>query len=116
MTKSGAVAGKAYLCGSRPPKPGVAGELDSWTVSSLGATPLEPRDGTFIDCCGSSGSLAGSFLGKPESEAGEELWTTMAGVDWASDFLICERSEFVRERGRPSSAGGGDLSRGEMGQ
>jgi len=83
----------------------------------LGATPPEPRDGAFIDCGGSSGSLAGaSGLGKPESEAGEELWTTMAGVDCVSGFLICDRSEFVRERGRPSSPGGGDLRRGEMGQ
>jgi hypothetical protein len=40
----------------------------------------------------------------------------MAGVDWASGFLICARSEFVRERERPSSPGGGDLRRGERGQ
>jgi hypothetical protein len=117
MTKSGAIAGKAYLCGSRPSNPGVAGKLDSWTVASLGATPLEPREGPFMLCAGSSGSLAGaSSLGKRESGAGEELWTTIEGVDWASGFLICERREFVRERERPSSLGGGDLSRGEMGQ
>jgi hypothetical protein len=41
-------------------------------------------------CWGSSGSLAApsSLAGKRESEAGEELWTTMAGVDCASGFLI----------------------------
>lgn len=117
MTKSGAIAGKAYLCGSRPPKPGVAGKLDSWTVASLGATPLEPREGPFMLCAGSSGSLAGSSsFGKRESEAGEELWTTIEGVDWPSGFRICARREFARERERPSSPGGGDLSRGEMGQ
>jgi hypothetical protein len=40
----------------------------------------------------------------------------MAGVDWASGFLI-RRSELAREREpeRPSD-GGGDLRRGEMGQ
>jgi hypothetical protein len=95
----------------------VAGKLDSWTVASLGATPLEPREGPFMLCAGSSGSLAGpSSLGKRESGAGEELWTTIEGVDWASGFLICERREFARERERPSSPGGGDRSRGEMGQ
>lgn len=44
MTNSGAVAGKAYLCGSRPSNPGVAGKLDSCTVASLGATPPELRE------------------------------------------------------------------------
>ena len=57
-----------------------------------------------------------SLTGKRETEAGDELWTTIAGVDWASGFLICERSELVRERERPSSPGGGDLRRGERGQ
>ena len=38
----------------------------------------------------------------------------MAGVDWVSGFLICERREFVRER--LPSPGGGDLRRGETGQ
>ena len=68
-------------------------------------------------CAGSSGSLAGaSSFGKRESEAGEELCTTMEGVGWASGFLICARRELARERERPSSPGGGDLRRGEMGQ
>lgn len=67
---------------------------------------------------GSSVSLAGasSRTEKRESEAGEELCTTMAGVDWPSGFLIWERRELVRERERRSSPGGGDLRRGEMGQ
>jgi hypothetical protein len=124
MTKSGAVAGKAYLCGSRPSNPGVAGKLDSCTVASLGARLPELREGALMVCCGcgwscgSSTSLAGvsSLTGKRETEPGDELWTTMAGVDWASGFLICARSEFVRERERPSSPGGGDLRRGERGQ
>lgn len=118
MTKSGAVAGKAYLCGSRPSNPGVAGRLDSWTVSSLGAAPLTPREGALVVMTSSSGSLAGasSRTGKRACDAGEELWTTMAGVDWASGFLIWERSELARERERPSSLGGGDRRRGEMGQ
>jgi len=38
---------------------------------------------------GSSGSLDGSSLmGMRETEAGEELWTTMAGVDWGSDCFL----------------------------
>jgi hypothetical protein len=82
MTKSGAIAGNAYLSASRPSKPGVAGKLDSCTVSSLGATPLAPRDGTFVLITGSSGSPAGSSLtGMRECGTGEELCTTMAGVD-----------------------------------
>ena len=52
MTNSGAVAGKAYLCGSRPSNPGVAGKLDSCTVASLGATPPELREGALVGCCG----------------------------------------------------------------
>lgn len=119
MTNSGAAAGKAYLCGSRPSNPGVAGKLDSCTVSSLGATPLEPREGALMVCCGSSGSLRAapsSRTGKRDSEAGDELCTTIEGVDCVSGFLICARSEFLRERERPSSPGGGDLRRGETGQ
>jgi hypothetical protein len=70
--------------------------------------------------CGvSSASLAGPSslgMGKRQSGAGDELWTVIEGIDWASAFLICARREFARERERPSSPGGGDLSRGEMGQ
>tara|TARA_R110002003_G_scaffold6_6_gene296 strand:+ start:2745 stop:3017 length:273 start_codon:yes stop_codon:yes gene_type:complete len=90
MTKSGAVAGNAYLSVSSPSKPGVAGKLDSWTVSSLGATPLAPRDGPFMLSAGSSGSLVtdSSRTGMREPGAGDELWTTIAGVDCASGFLI----------------------------
>ncbi len=110
----------------------MAGKLDSCTVASLGATPPELREAALMFCCGcdggcgcgcdcrgvSSGSLVGasSVTGKQESEAGDELWTTMEGVERASGFLICERSEFVRERERPSSPGDGDLRRGERGQ
>jgi hypothetical protein len=72
---------------------------------------------------GSSGSLAAasslSLTGMRETGAGDELWTTIAGVEWASGFLIWLRSEFVREREpeRPSEpAGGGERRRGEMGQ
>ena len=68
---------------------------------------------------GSSGSLetGSSLTGRREAGAGEELCTTMAGVVEGSDFLIWERSEFVRERERPSSPeGGGDLKRGDIGQ
>lgn len=108
----------AKLCGSRPSKPGVAGRLDSWTVSSLGAAPLAPRDGPLALITGSSGSLAdaSSLTGNRASEAGEELCTTMAGVDCASGFLMWARSELARERERPSSPGGGERRRGEMGQ
>lgn len=98
----------------------MAGELDSWTVSSLGGWPLGPRGGSgaFVLCVGSSGSLVVPSSGTASrgGEAGDELWTMMAGVDWVSGFLICERSEFLRECEKRSSAGGGDLRRGEMGQ
>lgn len=65
-----------------------------------------------------SSSLAGpsSLTESRDTEAGEELCTTIAGVDCASGFLIWARSELVRERERPSSPGGGERSRGEMGQ
>jgi len=60
-------------CESRPSKPGVAGRLDSWTVSSLGAAPLAPRDGALAVMTGSSASLAAvsSLAGKRTSEAGD---------------------------------------------
>ena len=118
MTKGGAAVGIAHLCTSSPSNPGVAGKLDSWTVSSLGATPLAARTDPFMLSTGSSGSLdtGSSLTGKRESDAGDEPCTTMLGADCASGFLICERREFARERERPSSPGGGDLRRGEMGQ
>lgn len=71
---------------------------------------------------GSSGSLvavASSLTRMRETGAGEELWTTMAGVDCDSGFLIWLRMELARER-EPERAsdvgGGGDRRRGEMGQ
>lgn len=117
----GPLRGTPYLSVSRPSKPGVAGKLDSCTVSNLGATPLAPRDGPLMLITTSSGSLPAdsSLTGMRETGAGDELWTTMAGVDWPSDFLIWLRREFARERepDRPSEpGGGGDLRRGEMGQ
>lgn len=76
MTKSGALRGKPYLCGSRPSNPGVAGRLDSCTVSSLGATPLAPRDGPFMlklmvgSSC-SPGVATSSLAGMRWAEAGD---------------------------------------------
>jgi hypothetical protein len=69
-------------------------------------------------CVGSSGSLVvpSSGTARRGGEAGDELWTMMAGVDCVSGFLTWERSEFLRECENLSSVGGGDLSRGEMGQ
>jgi hypothetical protein len=104
-----------------PSKPGVAGKLDSCTVSSLGAAPLVPRDGALMLIPGSSASPAAdsSLTGMREAGDGDELCTTIAGVDCASGFLIWLRRELAREREpeRPSDpGGGGDLSRGEMGQ
>jgi len=71
--KWGDLRGKTYSCESRPSKPGVAGRLDSWTVSSLGAAPLAPRDGALAVMTGSSASLAAvsSLAGKRTSEAGD---------------------------------------------
>jgi hypothetical protein len=117
----GPLRGKPYLSASIPSKPGVAGKLDSCTVSSLGAAPLAPRDGPLMLITGSSGSLAteSSLTGMREAGAGDELCTTMAGIDCASGFLIWLRRELAREREpeRPSEpGGGGDLRRGEMGQ
>lgn len=51
-----------------------------------------------------------------DTEAGDELWTTIAGVDCASGFLIWLRIEFARERELERPSGGGDRRRGEMGQ
>lgn len=51
-----------------------------------------------------------------DTDAGEELWTTIAGVDCASGFLIWFRIEFARERELERPSGGGDRRRGEMGQ
>jgi hypothetical protein len=54
-----------------------------------------------------------------DAGAGEELWTTIAGVDCDSGLRIWLRSELARER-EPERlsepGGGGDLRRGEMGQ
>ena len=125
MTKSGALRGNPYLCGSTPSKPGVAGRLpvDSCTVSSLGATPLGPRDDAFMLklVVGSSCSprvTASSLAGMRWAGAGEgeECWTTMEGIDGASSFLAGERRELRREREWArawASGGGGDLRRGE---
>jgi len=120
----GLLRGTPYLSPSRPSKPGVGGRLDSCTVSNFGAAPLAPRDGPLRLMTGSSGSLAtassrASLTGMRETDAGDELWTTMAGLDWASCFLSWVRRELAREREpeRPSApVGGGDLRRGEMGQ
>lgn len=114
----GKVRRETHLCTSSPSKPGVVGRLDSWTVSSLGAAPLVPLVDAFMLSTGSSGSefTTSSFTGMREVDAGEELWTTMAGVDVASGFLCWARSEFPRERERVSEGGGGDFKRGEMGQ
>jgi hypothetical protein len=119
----GPLRGTPYLSASRRSKSGVAGRLDSCTVASFGAVPLAPRDGALMLIAGSSGSLATesslSLTGMREAGAGDELWTTIAGVEWASGFLIWLRSEFAREREpeRPSGPdGGGERRRGEMGQ
>ena len=124
MTKSGALRGKRYLCGSRPSKPGVAGRLDSWTVSSLGAAPLAPRDEflmlMIMGGSSSPGVMASSLAGTRDAEAGdgEECCTTIAGADATSGFLACVRSELRRERDweRAPPGGEGDLMRGERGQ
>lgn len=107
-----------HLCSSRLSKPGVEGRLVSCTVSSLGAAPLAPRDADFMLGGCSSGSLAAlsSRTGMRDAGPGDELCTTIAGVEAASGFLCWARSESLRERDRASWAGGGDLRRGEMGQ
>lgn len=48
--------------------------------------------------------------------AGDELKTTMEGVDEVSGFFCWVRSEFRRDRERASDVGGGDFNRGETGQ
>ncbi len=123
MTKSGALRGKAHLCGSTPSKPGVAGRLDSCTVSSLDAVPLAPRDGPFMlmtmGMSSSPGVTTSSLTGIREAGAGdgEECCTMIEGVDATSGFLACVRSELRREREcERASGGGGDLMRGETGQ
>lgn len=107
-----------HLWASRPSEPGVAGRLDSCTVSSLGAAPLAPLDDAFIVGCGSSWSLftPSSLAGMRDVGAGDELWTTIEGVDGDSGFLFWVRREFLRERERASPAGGGDFNRGDTGQ
>lgn len=55
-------------------------------------------------------------MGIRDTGAGEELWTTMDGVEEASTFFACVRREFRRDRERASGFGGGDFKRGEMGQ
>lgn len=69
---------------------------------------------------GSSWSLVtvSSLTGMRVDGAGDELWTTMAGVEVeATSGLLCWlRSEFRLERERVSWVGGGDLRRGETGQ
>jgi hypothetical protein len=117
--QGGAAGGeKHYLSTFRLSKPGVVGRLDSCTVSSFGATPDAPRDEAFMLKGWSSGSLLppSSFTGMREAGAGDELWTTMAGVEPDSVFLIWLRRELRRERERASALGGGDFNRGEMGQ
>jgi hypothetical protein len=108
----------SYLGVVKPSDPGVGGRLDSCTVSSFGATPLTPLEGAFMLMGGSSGSLVGpsSLIGMRDTGAGDELWTTMAGVDETSGFLSWVRSEFRRDRERVSELGGGDFKRGERGQ
>ena len=66
----------------------------------------------------SSGSLAtaSSLMGIRDTGAGEELWTTMEGVEEASTFFAWVRRELRRDRERASGFGGGDFKRGEMGQ
>lgn len=105
MTKSGALWGKPYLCGSRPSKPGVAGRLDSCTVSSLGATPLAPRLGPLmlimLGTSSSPGVTTSSLAGTRDVDAGEgdECWTTIEGVEPTSGFFAWMlRSELRRER------------------
>jgi hypothetical protein len=102
-----------------PSKPGVVGKLDSCTVSSFGAAPLAPREGALTLIAGSSESLAtaSSLTRMRVAGPGDELWTTIAGVDCVSGFLNWLRMELAREREseRPS-VGGGDFRRGEMGQ
>lgn len=69
---------------------------------------------------GSSESLAStsSFTGMRDAGAGDELWTTIAGVGEGeeSGFFAVARREFRRERERVSELGGGDFNRGDMGQ
>jgi len=85
-----------YLCSINPSNPGVEGRLDSWTVSSFGVTPLAPLDDAFMLIGGSSGSLfdASSLTGTRDAGAGDELCTTIAGVEEVSGFLGWVRSEF----------------------
>jgi hypothetical protein len=53
-----------------------------------------------------------------DAEAGDELWTTMDGVDALGLllFFVWARSELRRDRERDSCSGGGDFNLGEMGQ
>lgn len=110
--------GKPYLPTFRLSNAGVVGRLDSCTVSSLGATPDPPREPAFMLMGWSSEStlVSSSWIGMRDVGTGEELWTTMAGVDGEPSFFACERRELRRERERLSAFGGGDFNRGDTGQ
>jgi hypothetical protein len=86
----------------------------------LGATPLTLRtEGFIVGGCSSVSLFAlSSLTGIRDGGIGDELCTTMDGVEKVSCFFCCcgVRSVFVVERERASFAGGGDLKRGEMGQ
>jgi hypothetical protein len=116
--EKGSGAEVPYLWVAKSSNPGVGGRLDSCTVSSFGATPLTPLEDAFMLMGCSSGSLLApsSLTGLRDVGAGDELWTTMAGVDEISGFLSWVRSEFRRDRERVSELGGGDFSRGVVGQ
>jgi hypothetical protein len=110
--------GKPYLPTFRLSNAGVVGKLDSWTVSSFGATPDPPREPAFMlmGCSSASRLLSSSWMGMRDAGTGEELWTTMAGVDAEPSFFACERRELRRDRERLSACGGGDFNRGDTGQ
>lgn len=119
VAKPGRVGnGETYIPTSSRSKAGVVGRLASWTVSRREAMfTVELREGPFISSGGASGSsvASSSGTGNLDAGAGDELWTTMAGVDAVSGRLDKARREFRRERERVS-VGGGDFKRGETGQ
>jgi hypothetical protein len=110
--------GKAYLPTASVSKAGVVGKLASWTVSNFGATPDEPRELVFMVMGWSSEStlVSSSWTGIRELGTGDELWTTIDGVDADSGLFACERMELRREREWFSEVGGGDFNRGDTGQ
>lgn len=119
VAKPGMVGkGRTYIPTSSRSKAGVVGRLASWTVSRREAIfTVELRAGAFISSGGASGSStkSSSGTGNLDAGAGDELWTTIAGVDAVSGRLDRARSELRRERERVS-VGGGDFKRGETGQ